>query len=222
MRASIYSVGHNGDAGRWRESLKPRPGIPSSFMFHCLDCRAPGAARGFREAPSVGLRVGKVELECLDNAREWRRKRKIRESICGGGPEEAGLIAGLAPSRLGLGIRFSFSLHAVFRLSPPPSFLHRQTPLAHDGRVHHPYAPSPVLASCGPGRSLVTRSAGEVGALNTLEYRCYTEQNGKVVSPFHDIPLFANEARTVLNVSSASRPSSPSVAFHLELASSPS
>ncbi|KAL8286879.1 hypothetical protein RQP46_003885 [Phenoliferia psychrophenolica] len=40
----------------------------------------------------------------------------------------------------------------------------------------------------------------EVGALNTLEYRCYTEMNGKVVSPFHDIPLFANEARTILNM----------------------
>ncbi|KAM0755048.1 inorganic pyrophosphatase [Meredithblackwellia eburnea MCA 4105] len=43
-------------------------------------------------------------------------------------------------------------------------------------------------------------STREIGALNTLEYRAYTEQNGQVVSPFHDIPLFANEARTVLNM----------------------
>lgn len=28
----------------------------------------------------------------------------------------------------------------------------------------------------------------------------YTEQNGTVISPFHDIPLFANEARTILNM----------------------
>lgn len=39
-----------------------------------------------------------------------------------------------------------------------------------------------------------------VGAPNTLEYRVYTEKDGKVVSPFHDIPLFADEAKTILNM----------------------
>ena len=29
------------------------------------------------------------------------------------------------------------------------------------------------------------------------EYRVFTEKDGKVISPFHDIPLFANEDRTV-------------------------
>lgn len=33
--------------------------------------------------------------------------------------------------------------------------------------------------------------------LHTTEYRVFTEKDGKVVSPFHDIPLFANEDRTV-------------------------
>lgn len=40
----------------------------------------------------------------------------------------------------------------------------------------------------------------QVGAANTLEHRVFIEQNGKVVSPFHDIPLFADESKTVLNM----------------------
>ncbi|KAJ3244168.1 Inorganic pyrophosphatase [Chytriomyces hyalinus] len=40
-----------------------------------------------------------------------------------------------------------------------------------------------------------------VGAPNTLEHRVYIENSqGKVVSPFHDIPLFANAEKTVLNM----------------------
>ena len=34
----------------------------------------------------------------------------------------------------------------------------------------------------------------------TLEHRVYVEKDGKPVSPFHDIPLFANEAKDVLNM----------------------
>ncbi|KAJ3397888.1 inorganic diphosphatase [Chytriomyces confervae] len=40
-----------------------------------------------------------------------------------------------------------------------------------------------------------------IGAPNTLEHRVYIENSqGKVVSPFHDIPLFANAEKTVLNM----------------------
>ncbi|KAJ3169854.1 Inorganic pyrophosphatase [Geranomyces variabilis] len=40
-----------------------------------------------------------------------------------------------------------------------------------------------------------------VGAPNTLEHRVYIEDaSGKVVSPFHDIPLYANEEKTILNM----------------------
>ncbi|OWZ60906.1 inorganic pyrophosphatase [Cryptococcus neoformans] len=39
-----------------------------------------------------------------------------------------------------------------------------------------------------------------IGAANTLEHRVYVEQEGKVVSPFHDIPLFADESKTILNM----------------------
>jgi hypothetical protein len=32
------------------------------------------------------------------------------------------------------------------------------------------------------------------------EHRVYIEQNGTVLSPFHDIPLFANAEKTILNM----------------------
>ncbi|EJU02660.1 inorganic diphosphatase [Dacryopinax primogenitus] len=39
-----------------------------------------------------------------------------------------------------------------------------------------------------------------IGAANTLEHRVYTEQNGIVLSPFHDIPLFADASNGILNM----------------------
>ena len=38
------------------------------------------------------------------------------------------------------------------------------------------------------------------GAANTPDYRIYIEKDGVPVSPFHDIPLYANEQQTVLNM----------------------
>ncbi|KDE07534.1 inorganic pyrophosphatase [Microbotryum lychnidis-dioicae p1A1 Lamole] len=40
----------------------------------------------------------------------------------------------------------------------------------------------------------------QIGSANTLEYRVFTEKDGKVISPFHDIPLFANDTKTVFNM----------------------
>lgn len=41
----------------------------------------------------------------------------------------------------------------------------------------------------------------KVGALHTGDFRCYIEdKTGTPVSPFHDIPLYANEQQTVLNM----------------------
>ncbi|KAI8053430.1 inorganic diphosphatase [Syncephalis plumigaleata] len=39
-----------------------------------------------------------------------------------------------------------------------------------------------------------------VGAPNTTEYRVYFEKDGGVVSPFHDIPLFANDRKSIVNM----------------------
>ena len=43
-------------------------------------------------------------------------------------------------------------------------------------------------------------SVRKIGQPNTLDFRAYIEKNGTPVSPFHDIPLFANEQQTVLNM----------------------
>lgn len=40
----------------------------------------------------------------------------------------------------------------------------------------------------------------QVGAKNTLEYKVYVEQDGKVVSPFHDIPLYADKENNIFNM----------------------
>ncbi|TFK56722.1 inorganic diphosphatase [Heliocybe sulcata] len=39
-----------------------------------------------------------------------------------------------------------------------------------------------------------------IGAPNTLEHRVYLEKDGQVVSPFHDIPLFADQNNGILNM----------------------
>jgi len=39
-----------------------------------------------------------------------------------------------------------------------------------------------------------------IGAANTLDHRVYIEQNGSVVSPFHDIPLFADQNNGIFNM----------------------
>ncbi|GJC92178.1 inorganic pyrophosphatase [Colletotrichum higginsianum] len=43
-------------------------------------------------------------------------------------------------------------------------------------------------------------SLRKVGAPNTLEHRVYIEKDGIPVSPFHDIPLYANQEQTILNM----------------------
>jgi len=40
----------------------------------------------------------------------------------------------------------------------------------------------------------------KIGAPHTLEHRIYVEKDGVPCSPFHDIPLYANEQQTVLNM----------------------
>lgn len=39
-----------------------------------------------------------------------------------------------------------------------------------------------------------------IGAANTVEHRVFIERDGKPVSPFHDIPLYANPEKTILNM----------------------
>ena len=42
--------------------------------------------------------------------------------------------------------------------------------------------------------------ARKIGSPNTLEHRIFIEKDGVPISPFHDIPLYANEQQTILNM----------------------
>lgn len=43
-------------------------------------------------------------------------------------------------------------------------------------------------------------SVRKVAPQYTLEHRVYIEKDGVPVSPFHDIPLYANQEQTILNM----------------------
>ncbi|KAI9293784.1 inorganic diphosphatase [Neoconidiobolus thromboides FSU 785] len=45
-----------------------------------------------------------------------------------------------------------------------------------------------------------TYNLRQIGAANTAEYRLYYEENGTIISPFHDIPLYADEAKGIFNM----------------------
>ena len=40
----------------------------------------------------------------------------------------------------------------------------------------------------------------KIGAANTFEHRVYIEMNGQPVSAFHDVPLYADQQQTILNM----------------------
>ncbi|EOR03882.1 hypothetical protein E3P92_01193 [Wallemia ichthyophaga] len=43
-------------------------------------------------------------------------------------------------------------------------------------------------------------STRQIGAPNTTEFKTYIEKDNKVISPFHDLPLYADDSKTILNM----------------------
>jgi hypothetical protein len=64
-------------------------------------------------------------------------------------------------------------------------------------QLHSTSAPTNASTTNSPRMTYTTR---RIGAANTLEHRVFIEKDGQLVSPWHDIPLFANEQQTVLNM----------------------
>jgi hypothetical protein len=89
------------------------------------------------------------------------------------------------------------SLHSPFHLSSSANIASQRTEAIHRHLSTAAGNPSSTM-SYGKGSSEF--SARQIAPKNTLDYRCYLEQNGKPVSPFHDIPLYANDAQTILNM----------------------
>ncbi|KAJ5769346.1 hypothetical protein N7520_003905 [Penicillium odoratum] len=101
------------------------------------------------------------------------------------------------PSLARLGLHTSTALKGVWRtsaISPhtgkaPLSF--SSPPLARAALI------SRHLSSSSPKMSYTIR---KVAQPYTLEHRVYIEKDGVPVSPFHDIPLYANPEQTILNM----------------------
>ncbi|KAJ3472315.1 hypothetical protein NLG97_g11095 [Lecanicillium saksenae] len=98
------------------------------------------------------------------------------------------------------GAATKFSAAASSRSPSSPS---SQSPLQRTAQIanhlQRPAAPSThrslsTMASSSP------YSVRKIAAPNTLEHRVYIEQDGVPVSPFHDIPLYANQEQTILNM----------------------
>ena len=43
-------------------------------------------------------------------------------------------------------------------------------------------------------------STRQIGAPNTTDFKVFIEKDNKVISPFHDLPLYADESKTILNM----------------------
>lgn len=43
-------------------------------------------------------------------------------------------------------------------------------------------------------------STRQIGAKNTNDFKVFLEKDNKVISPFHDLPLYADDSKTILNM----------------------
>ena len=50
------------------------------------------------------------------------------------------------------------------------------------------------------GKQPAEFSVRKIGQPYTLDFRAYIEKDGQPISPFHDVPLYANEQQTILNM----------------------
>jgi len=57
-----------------------------------------------------------------------------------------------------------------------------------------------LTTSAHPRTSTMTYVPRLVNPANTFEHRVYAQQDGHIVSPFHDIPLFADQNNGILNM----------------------
>ncbi|CAO2656751.1 Nn.00g055540.m01.CDS01 [Neocucurbitaria sp. VM-36] len=68
--------------------------------------------------------------------------------------------------------------------------------------LHTTATPSSPATHAGTEKSThnMSYTTRKIGSANTLEHRIFIEKDGQLVSPWHDIPLYANEQQTVLNM----------------------
>jgi hypothetical protein len=80
---------------------------------------------------------------------------------------------------------------------PTPSTIASQRTGAIVRHLSAPPSSSPTMSYSKQPSEFQPR---RIGALHTTDFRCFIEKDGTPVSPFHDIPLYANEQQTILNM----------------------
>ncbi|CAG7925184.1 unnamed protein product [Penicillium olsonii] len=86
--------------------------------------------------------------------------------------------------------RTSAALAPPTSAAPPSSFPYN-SPLSRAAQVSRHFSSTPPT---------MTYSVRKIGSPYTLEHRVFVEKDGVPVSPFHDIPLYANNEQTILNM----------------------
>ncbi|KAE8360157.1 inorganic pyrophosphatase [Aspergillus caelatus] len=81
--------------------------------------------------------------------------------------------------------------------SPPPRVAHSASSVTTRAALISRHFSSSATPPQSPTMSYTVR---KIAQANTLEHRVYIEKDGQPVSPFHDIPLYANEEQTILNM----------------------
>jgi hypothetical protein len=105
---------------------------------------------------------------------------------------------------------FSFTAaSSAFTLAPSDPTHNKNSPLSRSSQIARHFSSSSAnnttTATATATATAATNMASQfkvrkVGAPNTLEHRIYIEKDGVPISPFHDIPLYANEQQTILNM----------------------
>jgi inorganic pyrophosphatase len=94
-------------------------------------------------------------------------------------------------------LRSSYQLLKQHNLATPPN----KIASGRLGQVSKHFSTTSSLHNTSPESTTnMAYTVRKIGAPNTLEHRIYIEKDGVPVSPFHDIPLYANEQQTILNM----------------------
>ncbi len=137
--------------------------------------------------------------------RPGQSQRRPVASHTAGRPTPAGSAAPPAPppprarSDYSSAAPAAISLPSAARINPStaqlrPSSVSRTAQIAGHLQSQHARSYTTTSTMASP------YSVRKIAAPNTLEHRVYIEKDGVPVSPFHDIPLYANQERTILNM----------------------
>ena len=97
---------------------------------------------------------------------------------------------------------FSFTAaSSAFTLAPSDPTHNKNSPLSRSSQIARHFSSSSSNSTTNTTANMASQfKVRKVGAPNTLEHRIYIEKDGVPISPFHDIPLYANEQQTILNM----------------------